>query len=390
MKKIFVTVLMAAAAVCACDKVTPEPEPEPQPPVEDDGGFEEPVPDRPEYVNANLIYYGGDDMDGSSDYWVLNLYTDMEVRDGYPVGPGQLLSLAMNSPYNEAQQPSLESLVGQYVMPANSMDFSAGTFIQGEMHEIDLPGGSIMRPDGCFFGDIPSGETEFEPDLLREGSFTVLDNGDGTFTVEGIMVGTEYVERYFSYTGKFEPVDRAEGGQGTDVPNTNLTEDVLLEGLTEARLIDKGDYFFTGEGNYRLFLLYIAEPGVDLSQDWPSGTGRLLHLELFVPADADPADGIPAGEYIMANRIDGGYMDKEDIVPFRIVEGAADVFEYNTGTWYQEIEESVWVNYGRITGGTVTVDRNGDSHTLTIDLTDCGDPAHMVYGVWETSGPISL
>lgn len=204
------------------------------------------------------------------------------------------------------------------------------------------------------------------------------------------MVGTEYMKRYFSYTGKFEPVDRAGGGQGPDVPNTNLTEDVLLEGLTEARLIDKGDYFFTGEGNYRLFLLYIAEPGVDLSQDWPSGTGRLLHLELFVPADADPADGIPAGEYIMANRIDGGYMDKESIVPFRIVEGAADVFEYNTGTWYQEIKEGVWVNYGRITGGTVTVDRNGDSHTLTIDLTDCGDPAHMVYGVWETSGPISL
>ena len=322
MKKIFVTVLMAAA-VCACDKVTPEPEPEPQPPVEDDGGFEEPVPDRPEYVNANLIYYGGDDMDGSSDYWVLNLYTDMEVRDGYPVGP--------------------------------------------EMYEIDLPGGSMMQPDGCFFGDIPSGETEFEADLLREGSFAVTDNGDGTFTVEGIMVGTEYMKRYFSYTGKFEPVDRAEEGQGTDVPNTNLTEDVLLEGLTEARLIDKGDYFFTGEGNYRLFLLYIAEPGVNLSQDWPSGTGRLLHLELFVPADADPADGIPAGEYIMANRINGGYMDKESIVPFRIVEGAADVFEYNTGTWYQEIKEGVWVNYGRITGGTVTVDRNGDSHTLTIE-----------------------
>lgn len=149
MKKIFVTVLMAAAAVCACDKVTPEREP--QPPVEDDGGFEEPVPDRPEYVNANLIYYGGDDMDGSSDYWVLNLYTDMEVRDGYPVGPGQLLSLAMNSPYNEAQQPSLESLAGQYGMPANSMDFSAGTFLQGEMYEIDLPGGSMMQPDGCFF-----------------------------------------------------------------------------------------------------------------------------------------------------------------------------------------------------------------------------------------------
>ena len=210
---------MAAAAVCACDKATPEREP--QPPVEDDGGFEEPEPDRPEYVNANLIYYGGDDMDGLSDYWVLNLYTDMEVMDGYPVGPGQFLSLAMNAPYNEAQQPSLESLVGQYVMPANSMDFSAGTFIQGEMHEIDLPGGSIMRPDGCFFGDIPFGETEFEPDLLREGSFTVLDNGDGT--ISDLATGLMW--------------QKADSGNGMDWENSlSYAENLELAGYDDWRL----------------------------------------------------------------------------------------------------------------------------------------------------------
>ena len=92
----------------------------------------------------------------------------------------------------------------------------------------------------------------------------------------------------------------------------------------------------------------------------------------------------------MANRIGGTYMDKESIVPFRVVEGAADVFEYNTGTWYQEIDDGMWISYGRITGGTVCVDRDGDAHTLTIELTDCGEPAHRVSGVWRTSGPISL
>lgn len=150
MKKIFVTVLMAAAAVCACDKVTPEPEPEPQPPVEDDGGFEEPVPDRPDYVNLNLIYYGGDEVESSADYWVINLYTDMEVEAGYPVGPGQFLSLAVNAPYNAAQEPSLNYLAGEYNAPANSMDASEGTYVQGVLYEIEFPGETVLRPDGCF------------------------------------------------------------------------------------------------------------------------------------------------------------------------------------------------------------------------------------------------
>lgn len=392
-KLLYVSVLLAAVSVFySCDKggVSPEPVPDPDPPAQDDGGFEEPVPDRPDYVNLNLIYYGGDEVESSVDYWVINLYTDMEVEAGYPVGPGQFLSLAVNAPYNAAQEPSLNYLAGEYNAPANSMDASEGTYVQGVLYEIEFPGETVLRPDGCFFGDIPAGTTDFEADLLREGSFTITDNGDGTFTVEGIMVGTEYMKRYFSCTGKFDPVDNSQDDPGTEIPNTNLTSDVTLDGMTQARLIDKGDYFFTGEDNYRLFLLYLAEPGVDLSQDWPSGTGRLLHLELFVPGDADPADGIPAGTYTMANRIGGTYMDKESIVPFRVVEGAADVFEYNTGTWYQEIDDGMWISYGRITGGTVCVDRDGDAHTLTIELTDCGEPAHRVSGVWRTSGPINL
>ena len=83
-------------------------------------------------------------------------------------------------------------------------------------------------------------------------------------------------------------------------------------------------------------------------------------------------------------------MPKENIVPFRVVEGCANVFEYNTGTWYQELSDGMWVNYGRITGGKVTVERDGNAHTLTIELTDCSDPAFSVSGVWTTDGQIPL
>ena len=360
----------------------------PVPPEDETPQYEEPVPERPDYVNANLVYYGTDAQNESSDYWVLTLYTDMTVDGGYPIGPGQMLSLAMNTPVSQAQEPELSLLAGQYHMPAHSGDFSAGTYIQGDIYTIDLPDGTVEMPDGTFFGNIPAGETDFDPDLIREGEFSITDNGDGTYTVDGILVGNYYTKRYFTYTGPFEPVDRAGESVMPETPNSNLTADVELSGLTQSRLIDKKDYFFLGDESYRLFLLYLAEPTVDLSAEWPSGTGRLLRLELFVPWEADVADGIPAGTYTMAHRTETSGIPREEIVPFRIVEGYPDNFRYNTGTWYQELANGAWLNYGRITDGTVTVERDGDAHTLAIDLTDCSDPAHRVSGTWTTEGPI--
>ena len=286
--KIVLMLLAASAFAASCQKDgggnTGQ---QPQTP----GGFEEPVPERPDYVNANLIYYGNGGDDELPDEWLLNLYTDMEVVGGNPIGPGQYLCINFYAPVNQAQEPSLNYLKGQYGMPSSS-GLAESTYIQGEIYNIDTPLGSITMPGGTFYGDIPAGEYEFEPDLIREGSFSITANEDGTWTIDGILVGTQYTKRYFSYTGEFNPVDNSDQGSSQDIPNSNLKEDIELDGLTEARLLDKGDFFVTGENNYRLFLLYLAEKGVDISADYPAGTGRLLHLELLVPADADPQDGI--------------------------------------------------------------------------------------------------
>lgn len=381
MKKLAVVAAAMVAMLLSGCVDNEDPNPQTPPDSGQDDGFQEPVPDRPDYTLAEVVYYGSDGYE-SSDYWIITLYTQMEMNGDLPVGPGQMLQIALNAPVNGAGEPSINYLAGEYTMPANSMDLSEGTFIQGETYLLDMPGNDDVEvPDGTYFGDIPAGETTFEPDLIREGSFAITDNKDGSFTIEGILVGTEYLKRYFSYTGQFEPENKAGESPEPEIPNTNLTEDIVLSGLTQVRLIDNGDYFVTGTDDYRHFLLYLAEPGVDLSENWPSGTGKLLHLELLVPGDADPADGIPAGTYTMANRMNGSYMPRENIVPFRIVEGLADVFEYNSGTWYQELENGDWLYWGRITGGTLTVERDGDSHTMTVELTDCGDPAHKVSGV---------
>lgn len=388
--RIIIPILVFTAFAAGCRK---DNAPGNQDDTKKDDGFEELVPERPEYVSAALSYYGSAGLT-TSDYWVISLYTDMETaNDGTMTGPGQTIRLAVNAQYNEKQSADIKYLIGEYTQPSNSGDYSPGTFMTGYINEIDGPGGKEQKPAGTYFGNLPSGSTDIEADLLREGGFTITDNGDGTYTVEGILVGTDYLKRYFSYTGQLTVNDSSGEDPDEKVPNSNLEADVDLSliSFTQSSLTDNGDFFFLGDESYRIFVLYIAEDGVALSEKagTPSGKGKLMRIEFSVPYATNVEDGIPEGEYTIMKRTGGG-IAREDIVPFRVVEGRPDVFENNTGTWYQEIDGSGWIEYARIADGSVTVVRNGSGHKLTIDLKDCSDPAWSLNGTWETSEAITV
>lgn len=351
--------------------------------------FEELVPEQVVYTNANLIYYGDDTYSGASDWWTLTLYTDMEIdQTGSPVGPGRMICLDLNTGYNKNYEPDLALLTGTYRSPTNTGDISPGTFNPGFMNSIDLPGGQVERPGGTFFGDIPAGTTQFDADLLSDGYCRIDRRDDGTFRVEGMLVGTEYLKRYFSFEGELTAIDRSEGGE-SEVPNSTLTQDIDLTSLTRTKIVDKGDSYMLGDESYRLFLLFLAEESVDLSGSWPTGEGRLLRIELFVPWTADPAEGIPVGTYTVAPQVEGtGAIYKDDIVPFRVVPGYPDKFTNNSGTWYQRLTGGEWSEWARVTGGSIEVERPDGAHRLTIDLTDCGTPARHIRCVWESDDPI--
>lgn len=359
-----------AAAIVSCEKAPVNGGQDDDLPV-----FTEPVPEVMAFTEASLSYYGDDSFSGVSDLWVLELGGC--TADG---GETYKVAVSLNAMPDESGKPVLERLEGQYFMGSYSGDMSAGTFNSGYMDDVDTPDGEIQCPEGSYFDRVLDGTSV--PDLLREGYCTVTIEGEGAVSVDGMMVGTEYRKRYFTYKGNPEVSDKT-GWTGSGIPNTSLTGDVELTSLTQTRLVDKGDSYWLGDQSYRHFEFYLADSGIDLSSQWPTGDGELLRLEFFVPWETDPEDGIPAGTYSVPDDIPvSGGMYREDIVPYRIVPGYPDKFTGNTGTWYQRLEDGKWAEYARITGGTVTVERPGGKYRITVDLTDCGDPSHHVRSVW--------
>lgn len=343
-----------------------------------DGSYKEPVPETLVFDNAELSYYGDESFSGVSDLWTLDLTTSASGN-----GQGLRLVVSLNAAPDDAGIPDVVHLQGSYHMPSNSGDMSAGTFNPGYMDSQDRPNGAVYVPAGSFFGTMVEDMAQFDADLLREGQCSIEVGEDGIVRIEGVMVGTEFLKRYFVYEGTAKVID-ASGESGSGVPNSNLVGDIELNSLEKFRLVDKGDSYMLGDESYRLFEFCIADKDVDFTSQWPGGDGELLRLELFVPWEADSEEGVPAGTYTVPEDIPvTGGVYRKDIVPFRIVPGYPDKFTGNTGTWYQNMESGRWLSYARITGGSIIVERPEGKYRITVDLTDCSSPEYHVRSVWE-------
>lgn len=375
MKDRFILIFLALIALAfSCTK----------PQVQDEG-YVESIPDTVRFVDSRFVYNGnlGDKV---SDAWIVKLYTDMETDDsGDPVGPGTMVQLFLNVTYDDAQSADPEFLPGVYREMDNSLNYRAGTFVSGYMKYVDLPGQRIEVAEATFYAELEDGSADMEYEPIDEGALEIVDNGDGTFTIEGILVGKKYTKRYFTWTGEINPV--ADVPEQT--PNSTLRTD--LTGLTfaKAQIQDKGDMFYLMDESYRCMLLYLVDEEVDLSSYRPAGDGRVLRLELLVPWETGVEDGIPAGVYEMVTRNADTSIDKDSIVPGVAIPGLPDVFaEWKLGgTWLYELRDGTWTqNYARVAGGEVVVERGPDgSHTISYDLLDCQNTPRRIQGVTTLS-----
>ena len=379
--------MVACAISCfaACTGVEPAPEqpgtPEtPETPEQGGSSISR------EYANADLVYYGSDGEGLAT--WTLVLYTDMElVSNEAPLeaeGPGQALNLMFYTKEDSAAPEDFASIAGAYEKGAM---MSVGTYEPGYLGMDDTPSGMEMVPVATYFADFDeNGEYEFE--LLADGSFSIEIPEDGGIAVNGVLSGSSGEKREFSYTGTPDVFDLTTVPQGSD--NSTLTDDIVIPAFSKAVLIDREDSY-TYDERARALVLYLAEDGIDLSGEWPKGSGKVMRIEIFTDWDTDVREGIPAGTYTATDMVGGGGIPGEQIKAFGLVPGYPDRFQYFSGTWYIEMADDVWTDYARIQAGTVTVGRDGDAHELDVRLEDCAVPSpHAVGGVWKTDGPISV
>lgn len=347
-------------------------------------------PEKIEFAEIEVTYHGDDIGEELSDGWLIKLRTDMEIDDaGNPIGEGAVMQLLLNAPYDVEQSANVEYIVGSYAVQTNSGDFSPMSFVPGYMTTIDLPGGRIEVADGSFFATLDEGSTTMNYDLLDEGSLQITIGDESAVSIEGVVVGNSFLKRYFSWSGSFDIKSEVEQG----VPNSTISQDIELNDFTQAQLQDRGDIFYLKDESYRSFLLFLADDGIDMVSWRPQGSGKVLRLELLVPWSSDKSEGIPAGEYTMLHRNDDTSIDRDQIVPYRLVPGLPNRFSYPyiAGSWYIEMEDGEWVDYARLIGGELVVERGDDgSHGLRFDLVDCSKSGYEVAGSMSVEESISV
>lgn len=374
---LLLVVLWAASCQDSLPPVVEDPVPE-----NPGDGFVEAVPDTVTFTNADFIYYGDIVGDSSSDDWVVKLYTDMDIDQmGNPVGPGTVTQLQLNAIYDENQTADPSNLKGVYREMMNSGNFAPGTFVSGYMVRMDLPGQTIEMADGTFYADLSEGSVQMDYDLIDEGAISIVSEEDGTYTIEGVLVGKKYTKRYFRWTGHVEPRDAVP----EEIPNSTLASDLEGISFSQSQLQDKKDYFYLMDESYRCLLLYLADPSVDMSSSRPAGDGAVLRLEVLVPWDIDIyKDGLPEGTYTMTERNLDTSIDKDKIVPGVAIPGLPNVFEAwkVSGSWYYELKDGVWGDtYARIDKGTITVTKDDAGSPVVIyDLLDCQDLPRRITG----------
>lgn len=331
------------------------------------------------FTNAEVYYLGDTAREKSFDIWQIKFYTDMEIDElGNPIGPGSVMQLVVNAPYEASQTPNIEQLEGIYVAQSNSGDFSPYTFIYGYMDILELPDGRYELPDGTFYASIPENSKQMNVDILDDGKFEIVNHTDGTTTIKGTLVGKQCRKRNFSWRGVVEPKSEVK----QEVPNSTLTSDIEIANLAQFLVQDKGDSFYLRDESYRNLLVFLAEESISFEWGKPVGSGNVLRLELLVPWATNVEEGIPAGTYTMMQRNADTSFDKENIVPFRAVSGLPNRFvaPYWSGSWYVNYVDGAWgASYARIDGGTIIVERGADgSHRFICNLQDCTSPTFTI------------
>lgn len=232
-------------------------------------------------------------------------------------------------------------------------DITSSSAIAGG--NVTADGGAGITAKGVVYGKNPN------PDL--SGSFMVFENNTlGTFnqTITGLDMNTTYYVRAY-----------ATNSQGTEYGNELSFKTLLLNGYFvydgNTYELDKGFIESYGQINenpatYNLDLVLVS-PDINFSDEEPSGIGHVLYFEMFSSSMTDLVPGTYSYDVLAtynANTFDFGltFID----------------FNLETGSGGQQME---------IEGGTVKIEKSGQTYEIAIDCTL--DNGKKVTGYYKNS-----
>lgn len=323
---------------------------------------------------GGLGIYQGNLFDGGTGNMEITLYTaGFDSETGGQTEPGYAVKMSVfNTLFSDPKDAVVKA--GTYTP---SYKFTRNTFLPGT--EINYMGLTMILGSLAQYYD---GQT-YKYSAITDGTCTVVEEGDGVFTVTVDVTTQDGYKVQVNYTGKIPVIDNSDDTPVSHI--SSLTDDVELdlEQITVARYW-KVEAMTNSEGKqFSQFTLDIGSPsGRDESVE--KNGGDIFRIQFIGTDDASEAI-MPEGTYeVMTSRYPAsvqafgllpGYLWDGDLVGTRyehFVEG-------KEGMYMDELAPAA--------EGTVTATKNADdTYTFRIDVVD--DAGYKIQGEW--TGPLQF
>lgn len=302
------------------------------------------------FIGGQAIYKGPDPSFGDLGWVQLELY-DAEPDPEMGTILGNFLKIKMFIPIQTEKFTSMPS--GTWKLNASADENTAEPgYDSGE----DLPTGSYVVQTSSDGSTMKLG-------MLNQGTITVTEDQHvviDAYTTEGISVKG-------NLNKPLEILDLG-GGEVDDSQYSTLTTDKVIDlsGAETAYFLDYEDYYENGTRNVVLQIL-----------DSQSMTGMFLDLALSKADNRyDPLPNCTCT------------LDPGDNRAFTSAGGS--IWQSNAvGTWgflkLQTNGETIMPDFseaGNAAGGSLTITRNGDEYTITVNFIDDAETPHRITGTW--------
>ncbi len=323
-----------------------------------------------DYTGGMGIYQGNLFQANTGNMEICLYSTDFNSETGGLTAPGYAVKMSVfNTLFAEPKNAVVKA--GTYTP---SYKFSRNTFLPGT--ELTYMGQDMILGSFAQYYDGNS----YRYSLITEGTCTVEQDEDGTYTVTLDCTTKDGYTVQGTYKGTFTYVDQSDDTAQAYV--SNLEDDVQLDldQVTVARLW-KAENAPNAQGDeFAMFVLDIGSPS-GLDQSVSDNGGDIFRIQFISTADTE-AEVMAEGTYDVMEERYPAYVGEYKLWPGHLYDG--DLI----GTRYYHFVEGKYLIMDHLAPaaeGSVKVKKNdNDTYTFTINVTD--DAGYNIAGAW--TGPI--